>query len=205
MSQNSTDPPSDGTTPLPELSAEQPTNARWLILGLACSASFLTYLHRYSWGATKPFFKEEYGLSDGEMGWLDGAFNLTYALGQYPGGWMGDAFGPRMVIPIAVVLWSIVMIGTVFMLSASEPGRSLHKNVLLLDADHLRHRNVAVNQVISGAWPSLAWKWRLVVDGPDLSRATLCKEAPLEGRPQRGQRLLQSDPRGRLPKGLVSA
>lgn len=89
----------------------RPTNTRWLIFFLACFTSFLTYIHRYSWGATRPFFKEDYGLTDQEMGWLDASFNLTYAFGQFPGGWAGDVFGPRLMIPIAALLWSIMMIG----------------------------------------------------------------------------------------------
>ena len=66
------------------------SRVRWLIFAIACSTSFLTYIHRYAWGATRPFFKVEYNLSDQELGWLDAAFNLTYALGQFPGGWAGD-------------------------------------------------------------------------------------------------------------------
>ncbi len=89
----------------------RPTNIRWLVFALACFTSFLTYLHRYSWGAIRPYLKVEYGLTDREMGGLDAAFNLTYACGQFPGGWAGDALGPRVVIPIATVLWSIVMVG----------------------------------------------------------------------------------------------
>jgi len=88
-----------------------PTSTRWLIFALAAFTSFLTYVHRYAWGATRPFFMDEYGLSNKEMGWLDAAFNLTYALGQFPGGWLGDVWGPRLVIPVAAVLWSIAMIG----------------------------------------------------------------------------------------------
>jgi MFS transporter, ACS family, glucarate transporter len=99
----------------PELSLQpvtgQPTNTRWVILGLACFASFLTYVHRYAWGATRPFFKKEYGLTDKDMGWLDGAFNLTYAMGQFPGGWAADIFGPRLMIPLATVMWSLMLIG----------------------------------------------------------------------------------------------
>ena len=88
-----------------------PTNTRWIVFALASFASFLTYFHRYAWGATRPYLKVEYNLTDQEMGWLDAAFNLTYALGQFPGGWAGDVFGPRAIIPVAMVLWSIVMIG----------------------------------------------------------------------------------------------
>ncbi len=89
----------------------RPTNTRWLIFFIAAFTSFLTYVHRYAWGATRPYFKAEYGLTDGEMGWLDASFNLTYALGQFPGGWASDVIGPRFMIPIAALLWSIAMIG----------------------------------------------------------------------------------------------
>ena len=89
----------------------QPTNVRWLIFGLACFTSFLTYVHRYSWGVARPYVKQEYGITDQEMGWLDAAFNLTYAVGQFPGGWAGDLLGPRFVIPIAAILWSLVLVG----------------------------------------------------------------------------------------------
>lgn len=84
--------------------------ARWIILALACLTSFLTYVHRYSWGAARPYFKQEYGISNEQMGWLDAAFSLTYALGQYPGGWAGDVLGPRLVIPLAALLWTVMMV-----------------------------------------------------------------------------------------------
>jgi ACS family glucarate transporter-like MFS transporter len=87
----------------------RPTRIRWLIFWLACLTSFLNYVHRYSWGVAKPYLQDEYQLSDGEVGWLDAAFNLTYALGQFPGGLAGDLFGPRMVIPAAALLWSLVV------------------------------------------------------------------------------------------------
>ena len=88
-----------------------PTKIRWLIFALACATSFINYVHRYSWGVVKPFLKEEYNLTDGDLGWLDGAFSLTYALGQFPGGLAGDVFGPRTVIPVVAVLWSLVVAG----------------------------------------------------------------------------------------------
>ena len=65
-------------------------------------------MHRYSWGVAKPYLQAEYHLSDGELGWLDGAFNITYALGQFPGGLAGDVLGPRVVIPVVAILWSLL-------------------------------------------------------------------------------------------------
>lgn len=89
----------------------KPTNVRWLIFALACGTSFLTYIHRYSWSVARPFVKEDYGISDVELGWLDAAFNLTYALAQFPGGLLGDFFGPRIVITLCMVVWSLAMVG----------------------------------------------------------------------------------------------
>src|SRR5687768_8346119 len=79
-----------------------------LVFALACAASWLLYLHRYSWGVIKPTFHQENPhLSDYELGWLDSAFQLTYALGQVPGGLAGDLFGARLVLALLIVLWSL--------------------------------------------------------------------------------------------------
>ncbi|OAI41750.1 hypothetical protein AYO40_02285 [Planctomycetaceae bacterium SCGC AG-212-D15] len=90
----------------------RPTRCRWIVFVLACAASWLLYLHRYAWGVIKPAFrKENPGLSDTEIGWLDSAFNATYALGQVPAGLAGDAFGPRAVLTAIVLLWSLATAG----------------------------------------------------------------------------------------------
>ncbi|MCH2125611.1 MAG: MFS transporter [Pirellulaceae bacterium] len=91
-----------------------PTRIRWIVFLLACGTSFLTYIHRYSWGVARPYLKEESGLSDTDLGWLDAAFSLTYALGQFPGGWLGDRYGPRLVITFAVVAWSLAAASPAF-------------------------------------------------------------------------------------------
>ncbi len=97
--------------PRPTKYDQTPTQTRWIIFAMACFASFLTYIHRYSWGAASPYLQKEYGLKDTEMGWLDSAFNLTYALGQFPGGLAGDVLGPRLMIPASAILWSIAVAG----------------------------------------------------------------------------------------------
>jgi MFS family permease len=80
---------------------------RWWIFALACATSWLLYLHRYAWGVVKPALRAENpDLDDVQVGWLDGCFNLTYALGQVPGGLLGDVFGPRLVLPALIFLWS---------------------------------------------------------------------------------------------------
>ena len=64
----------------------RPTRVRWLVLVLACTTSWLLYLHRYAWGVIKPDVKAEYGLTDVQLGWLDSVFNAAYAVCQVPTG-----------------------------------------------------------------------------------------------------------------------
>jgi sugar phosphate permease len=98
--------------PSPVSPHQGPPRVRWLILSLACAASWLLYLHRYSWGVLKPAFRREHpDLTDTEVGWLDAAFNAAYALGQIPGGLAGDAFGPRAILTALILLWSLAATG----------------------------------------------------------------------------------------------
>ncbi len=90
---------------------ERPTNIRWLIFGLASATSFLLYIHRYTWGILKDPIGREFGWDDKTLGWLDSAFMISYAGGQIPGGMLGDWFGPRMVLGIMILIWSLSMGG----------------------------------------------------------------------------------------------
>ena len=66
---------------MPAFQENRPTNVRWLIFGLAAFASYINYVHRYSWGVIRPFLLED-GVGDEEQaGWLDGLIGLTYGLG----------------------------------------------------------------------------------------------------------------------------
>jgi sugar phosphate permease len=90
----------------------RPTRVRWLVFVLACAASWLLYLHRYSWGVVKPAFLHEHPQITGtEAGWLDSAFMATYAFGQVPGGLAGDTFGARLVLSASILLWSAAVAG----------------------------------------------------------------------------------------------
>ena len=96
----------------PEAPTARPTGIRWLVLALACLTSWLLYLHRYSWGVIKAEVKSEFGFSDTQLGWLDSAFNLSYALFQVPGGLLGDLVGPAIVLPVIILAWSGCVAGT---------------------------------------------------------------------------------------------
>src|ERR1700676_2632438 len=90
---------------------ECPTNIRWLVFVLASATSFLLYLHRYTWGILKVTVGDEFGWDNKTLGWLDSAFMISYAGGQIPGGILGDWFGPRIVLGIIILVWSLSMGG----------------------------------------------------------------------------------------------
>ncbi len=90
----------------------RPSNVRWLVFALASATSFLLYIHRYSLGILKDSIGKEFGWGNQELGWLDSAFMFSYAGGQIPGGMLGDWFGPRMVLGIMILVWSLSLAGT---------------------------------------------------------------------------------------------
>lgn len=53
------------------------------------------------------YIQQEFGLSDVQIGSLLSAFVLGYALFQAPGGWLGDRFGARRVLTVAIIWWSL--------------------------------------------------------------------------------------------------
>jgi MFS transporter, ACS family, glucarate transporter len=88
---------------------DTPTNRRWVMFGLAAGTSFMLYLHRYTWVMVRPELKAEFGFSEQQLGGLYTLFNVTYALGQIPGGIVCDLFGPHMFLGIIIAAWSLAM------------------------------------------------------------------------------------------------
>ena len=57
---------------------ERPTSVRWLILALSCGASFLLYLHRYTFNILGPKLQEKpYGLDNFQTQFLFSLFYYT--------------------------------------------------------------------------------------------------------------------------------
>jgi sugar phosphate permease len=89
--------------------AERPTNVRWVVFALACLTSVVLYLHRYSWGVIKADIRQEFGLSDQQLGWLDSTFQIAYTACQLPTGVAGDRYGPAALLPLTALAWSILV------------------------------------------------------------------------------------------------
>jgi sugar phosphate permease len=85
---------------------ERPTGVRHRVLWLTVIVYMITYMDRVCISQAAKEIREEYGFDAVTMGWIFSGFNLSYALFQIPGGWLGDRFGPRRVLAVIVLWWS---------------------------------------------------------------------------------------------------
>ncbi len=97
-----------------------PTRVRHTVLWLTVAAYMITYIDRVVISAAVPSIQEEFGFSIVTMGWILGAYQLSYALFQIPGGWLGDRFGPRRALPAIVAWWSAFTAATALTWSATS-------------------------------------------------------------------------------------
>ena len=80
---------------------------RWLIVLTTFLLSVLLYVDRVCISVAKDSVASDLSLSDTQMGWVFSAFALGYALMQTPGGWLADRLGPRRVLTLIVMVWSL--------------------------------------------------------------------------------------------------
>ena len=92
--------------------APKPTGTRWLVLLLISFMYLITYMDRSNISVAAPAIAREFALSKTAMGWVFSAFTLAYALGQFPGGWLGDRIGPRKVLTVIMFWWAIAAVST---------------------------------------------------------------------------------------------
>lgn len=85
----------------------KPTNVRQRVVLLTTLLAVLLYLDRLCLGIMAGPIKDDLRLSDGQMSLLFSVFFWAYAFGQVPAGWLSDRFGPRAMLSLYAVLWSI--------------------------------------------------------------------------------------------------
>ena len=88
------------------------TSIRWRVLGILVSVSFVSYLLRSNVSIAAPAMMADLGLTEIEWGWILAAFTAGYAVFQFPGGILGDRFGPRRMLTAIAVLWCVLTIAT---------------------------------------------------------------------------------------------
>jgi MFS transporter, ACS family, glucarate transporter len=95
----------DGLPPREESPA--PTRIRWRIIALLLAISVVTYIDRVNISVTARQMMPALGLTEVQMGQAFSAFFLGYALFQVPGGLLGDRFGPKRILLLAILWWSL--------------------------------------------------------------------------------------------------
>ncbi|MBT4518996.1 MAG: MFS transporter [Halieaceae bacterium] len=102
------------------LNPTQPSSVRWRILGLLMFLSFVSYLLRGNMSIAAPTMMADLQLSEVQWGMIMAAFPLGYALFQFPGGLLGDRFGPRKVLTWIAAAWAVLIV-----LSSMVPGAAV--------------------------------------------------------------------------------
>ncbi|MFA6116770.1 MAG: MFS transporter [Sphingomonas sp.] len=100
--------------------AQRPTRIRHAVLWMTVLAYMITYMDRVVISTAAPSIRAEFDLSKETMGWILGAFQISYALFQIPGGWLGDKFGPRAALTGVVAWWSAFTAATVLTWNAGS-------------------------------------------------------------------------------------
>src|SRR5262245_5403733 len=90
----------------PVPASEKPTRVRFLVLGVLCAIAFIAYVQRYCIGVLAAPMRSAFGTTDQQMGWVMGAFFLTYSAFQLPAAWLAQRWGTRRALSVFAAAWS---------------------------------------------------------------------------------------------------
>jgi sugar phosphate permease len=85
---------------------------RWVVLGVIILASFVAYTLRTNVSIVGDSMMADLGMTEYQLGLVFSAFAAGYAIFQFPGGLIGDRFGPRKTIAAIAVLWTLLTVIT---------------------------------------------------------------------------------------------
>lgn len=167
------------------MSSKERISARtWWICFLLFLATSIVYLDRQVLALTAGKIIADFGLTNEQFGRVVAAFRYSYGLVQIFGGFLVDAYGPRIVFPVASGAWSLVglltgfattvstLTGLRFLLGAGEafnwPCSLKVTNSLLSPKDRPLANGIFNSGGAMGAlaaplivtWITLCWSWR---------------------------------------------
>jgi ACS family hexuronate transporter-like MFS transporter len=80
---------------------------RWVIGSLMFLAGMINYLDRSALGVAAPLVRADLHLDPAQLGIVFSSFSFGYALFCFVGGYASDHYGPRKVLGVSMVVWSI--------------------------------------------------------------------------------------------------
>ncbi len=157
----------------------------WTALALLCVANLFNYMDRMLLAATAQPVKQEFGLSDTQLGLLTGmAFAFFYAVVGLPMGRLADRVSRKRLLAGCLALWSLVTAATGFAqnfaqlalarvtIAIGEAGVSPSATSMIGDYFPRRRRNFASGLFVGGSmigiiagfslggWISQEYGWR---------------------------------------------
>src|SRR5207247_1393310 len=90
----------------------RPSRVRYAVLAFLCTLAFILYLDRICISKAAPAIERELGISHTAMGFVFGAFTVSYGLFEIPTGRWGDRYGSRGVLMRIVIWWSVCTVVT---------------------------------------------------------------------------------------------
>jgi MFS family permease len=97
----------------------RPTTVRHLVLAGMTGSVVIAYLSRTALAPAGSVIQNELHLSNLEMGTVHGIWAFGYIAFQLPGGWLGDRFGRRTILPVYGLAWSLCTLWTAATVSFS--------------------------------------------------------------------------------------
>jgi len=85
---------------------------RWVVLAIIIFASFIAYVLRTNLSIVSEMMMHDLGMNEYQLGMVFSAFAAGYAIFQFPGGIIGDRFGPRFTITAIAIAWALLTIVT---------------------------------------------------------------------------------------------
>lgn len=81
---------------------------RYAVATVLTLTACLLYLDRYAVTILRPSIRADLNMTQLQFSWFESLFFWSYALCQIPAGWLSDRLGPRRVLTLYIVGWSIV-------------------------------------------------------------------------------------------------
>ncbi len=89
----------------------RPTRVRYFVLAAICAITVVNYIQRNSIGSLVTSITGDLPIDKEDIGWAGSAFFLAYALLQIPTGKAAQRWGPRRVLTLLAVGWSLATAG----------------------------------------------------------------------------------------------
>lgn len=80
---------------------------RWIAIILVTAAIAFNYMDRSTLAIGNLKIRQEFGINATAVGALGSAWALTYGIAQLPSGYLLDRMGPKVLVGISMVVWSL--------------------------------------------------------------------------------------------------